>query len=448
MTAITSQTFPRNIPITLPTGFGGDRALRYALSDGSGNTGQSAAPEGLTYTAPTATTQGTITGTPSGMGTIHLTWTVSDTDSFTCAIGDCTILSFSITVDTDLVSSFGGEIFRIEPQIKSVTLRSRNRVRLEIDAYGIQDILDNDLLDGPISIAWSDGGVGGSFNKTKSGQVTYTAPNALGSHTLTATVVNGCFAEPEIGESKADAAARCSANFTIIIRRSTVSVQDDDPPLNPSGSIPSVIVDEDGTSYSVFTPVDGGGFLGEGFSITADSSAVADGEILGISMSRGDRASNTGASHQRYTLDGEEFAINVVDASGSPVSSYQLQTAAVACVPMPAAFRSNISKVSLVAMNDDDTFTVLSSKVKLTGEVIDVCGRVSTLPAKVAVGVEGAPADFPAPASEPSIGTPDTGGAAPPLNLLLLVLILNATLIVGLLMSILLGRITYKGART
>ncbi len=145
-------------------------------------------------------------------------------------------------------------------------------------------------------------------------------------------------------------------------------------------------------------------------------------------MANAGDASNIGSTHQRYTLMGDAFAIGLLDTSGQSVSAYRLNTYAEACVPMPDALRSNISDVSLVTINADGTLTVLTSNVKLSAGGVDVCGRISALPAVVAVGVEGAPSDFPTPIPAPALETPDTGGAAPSSTAVVLLLMLGFAL--------------------
>ena len=78
------------------------------------------------------------------------------------------------------------------------------------------------------------------------------------------------------------------------------------------------------TSTKVFTPVEGGTFTGEGYSLTVDAGAVPNGEFLGIRMSDEGAASNLGMTHQRYTLGGNMYAISAVDSSQATISSYVL----------------------------------------------------------------------------------------------------------------------------
>ncbi len=309
-----------------------------------------------------------------------------------------------------------GLVSRVEPAISSVTLRGGDSVRLAVDLYGAQDVLDNTLSQ-DVAITWSDGGAGGDFDTTAGRLVVYTAPSSPGTHTVTASVNGSCSGD-------------CSAEFSITVRRASASPPEADDPVNPSGEIPGVLTDSGGTAYAVFAPVEGGRFSGEGFGVSAQPGAVPDGEIIGINMSEEGGASNIGATHQRYTLMGSAYSIEVIDSAGAEVSAYRLDTYAEACVPLPDALRANISDVSLVAINDDGTLTILTSNVKIAADgSLDVCGRVSSLPATVAAGSEGAPADFPTPTPTPEIEEPDTGGTSPAPLALFLMLVLGAMLV-------------------
>ena len=323
--------------------------------------------------------------------------------------------------------------WRIEPSITSVTLRGGEKVRLSVDVYGIQDILDADIVDDDeeVTVEWTDSPGGGSFAKQGGRTALYTAPSSPGSHTITATVTDGgCFPAEGEGddiETDKEVAARCSASFEIVVRRASATGPADAAPVNPSGPIPSLLTDTSGTAHSVFTPEEGGDFAGDGFGISAGPGAVPNGEILGISMSAGDDAYNVGSTHQRYTLMGDSYDINLVNSSGAGISSYRLDSYAVACVPLPDSLRSDITNVALTAINEDGSLTILTSNVRLAGAGLEVCGRVSSLPATIAVGTSGAPPDFPPQPTEPEVESPDTGGTAPtPLSLFLMLMLGSA----------------------
>ena len=174
------------------------------------------------------------------------------------------------------------------------------------------------------------------------------APTPLPPHLAAASV------SQTLGD-RTDAEAReddCNASITVQVRRPSAPVAEEEAPVNPPGEIQSLIPDEDGNQYEVFTPVEGGTFDGgEGYSISVPSGAVPNGEYIGIRMSDGGAVSNLGMTHQRYTLGGNSYGVHAVDASGAAISSYALEDPASVCVPLPAAMRTNISQLALVAIN-------------------------------------------------------------------------------------------------
>ncbi len=98
---VDSQVYPRGVqikPLSLPRATGGDRPLSYALTP--------ALPEGLTFTRPTETSDGTITGTPTELHALTTyTLTATDTDEDTTDPP----VSFTLTVELeDLMPSFEG----------------------------------------------------------------------------------------------------------------------------------------------------------------------------------------------------------------------------------------------------------------------------------------------------------------------------------------------------
>ncbi len=324
------------------------------------------------------------------------------------------------------VSSAGGYglISRIEPTIRSVTVSQGDELRLSFDVYGRQDILDNGLADGHMFI-WNDDGAGGAFEAADHpNTIIYTAPTAHGGYTLTATSPDGaCMAGEDFEE-------RCSAKFTIIVRRSSAVLDQRPAPKNPVGVIPSVLVDAEGRQYEVLTPEEGGTFDGGGITLSADPGVVPNGEIVGVRIDVAGSASNIGETGQRYTLAGQWYHVIAVDADGALVSSYTLEAPLRVCLPLPPVLRSNIADIAMVASNTDDSLTILSGSVRIATSGTQVCAGLSTLPATVAVGHRGSPADLPTPTASPDeVETPDTGGTAPINGALLLPLIIGAAFI-------------------
>ena len=353
--------------------------------------------------------------------------------------------------------SRGGKILRIEPSITSVTVKPGTEVTLSVQVWGRQNLLDNGLTDrapsdGRPDFTWfSD--AGGSFSESdiradwRNGladdrEVRFTAPSNPGSFVIKASLDDAfdCLATQD-GETADDADARCSAEIEVTVRRTAYVAPEATVPVNPSGPIPEVLADTDGVAYAVFTPVDGGSFLGDGYWVTVEAGAVADGEYIGLSMTPIGDASNVGQHWHRYTLAGQTYAIGVVDASGSRVSDYALDEPLDFCLPLPVELRSNISDIVVAATNDAGEMTVLSSTVRITPEGPVVCGKLSSVPANVAVGKVGSPPtdEVSSDGSDDVDTLPDTGGSTPASSHVVLLMILGSLAIFGAA-SILLGQ--------
>ena len=317
-------------------------------------------------------------------------------------------------------------ILRIEPSIRSVTVSADDRLRLELHVHGVQNVLDNDL-EGVSYTVWSDGGGGGSFDGSGR-RVTYTAPSAPGVYSVTAELASTVCRGTQ---------GQCTARFEIRVRRPSATVLEPTAaPLNPVGDIPTVLVDGEGGQYEVFTPKDGGAFVGETFSIVAPTAAVSNGEIIGLRMAEAGAASNVGMTAQRYTLGGSRYEVSAVDAAGSAIASYALKAPAEVCVPLPAELRGNIRDIALVAINPDASLTILSARVIVNGPSLQVCANLSALPATVAVGTAGAPVALPTPTPVVLASTlPETGGYAPPFGAAAAIIVL----ILGLVAISMLG---------
>ena len=341
--------------------------------------------------------------------------------------------------------SRGGRISRIEPSIRAVTIGPGDLVRLSVQVWGRQNLLANDLADkapgdGRPEFTWfSD--AGGSFSESdiradwRNGladdrEVRFTAPSDPGTFVIRASLDDAfdCLAAQD-GETADEADARCSAEIEVTVRRPAYVAPEATVPVNPSGPIPEVLADTDGVAYAVFTPVDGGSFVGEGYWVTAGAGAVADGEYIGLSMTPIGEASNMRQTWHRYTLAGQIYEIGVVDANEERVSDYILEEHALVCVPMPDELRTNIADIVLISGNGEDDSTVLSTRVRVTlEEGVVVCGNLSSVPTTITAGKIGPPVE---PESEPSEleqeeELPDTGATAPGSSQLILLLILGA----------------------
>ena len=184
----------------------------------------------------------------------------------------------------------------------------------------------------------------------------------------------------------------------------------------------------------MFTPEGGGTFTGDTSSLKAGPGVVPNGEIVGLRIAEGGSASNEGKTYQRYNLGGNRYEISAVDASNNSVSSYGLSDAIDVCIPIPTALRSNISDLAIVAINSDDSLTVLSSRVRISAAAgTQVCGNLGSVPATIAAGTAGSPLPLPTevPDSGDASGLPATGGAAPSNDGMLWALILGLAIMVS-----------------
>lgn len=340
--------------------------------------------------------------------------------------------SFSVFVAAvvDVVAGGTGaieRISRIEPSIRSVTLSPGDVARLSFYIFGRQDILDSGLGEGHV-FAWDDGSAGGSFQSTgRSNEVVYTAPSSPGTHAVTVTSPSGACLTGEDADETVD---RCTAKFSITVRRPSAALEERPAPENPIGEVPSVLVDAEGRQYEVFTPVEGGLFDGGDVTISAEPGVVPNLEVVGVRADVAGPASNIGQSHHRYSLAGMWHEIRAVDADESAVSGYVLQSPMEVCLPLPDVLRSNISDVAVVSSKADGSLTILSSSVRIMASGTSVCGGLSELPASVAVGRLGSPADLPTPT--PEVGEtalPDTGGFVPGWFGLVLLMVLGVSLL-------------------
>ena len=323
-------------------------------------------------------------------------------------------------------------ILRIEPSIRAVTVGAGDEVMLSVEVYGRQEIHNNGLADKHQdderpAFTWSSGG-NGAFSEAdirpewQNGiaddrVVRFTAPSSAGTFAVEASLDGAlaCLAASD-DETAEDQAARCSARIEVtVLARPERSTSSTTTPVNPPEPIPETLTDSEGVAYAVFTPVDGGSFLGDGYSLVAGPGAVANGEFIGISMAEVGEATNVGKTWHRYTLGGSVYAVDVIDRAAQEVAGYVLSEPATACMPMPPELRGNISDIVLVKTDGEGESTVLSTRIRVSPEGVTVCGALSTLPANLAVAKTGAPPEIDEMHDETDATDdplPDTGGTA------------------------------------
>ena len=342
-------------------------------------------------------------------------------------------------------SSTGGtwvrlpEINSIKPAITEVSVRAGDVIRLEVDVYGLQDKVNNGLpdVDGSrLIFTWSDNPGGGGFaDPNDLRRVLYTAPSLPGTYTVRVEAQPDgiCYDHHKTTFDISDEdRAACIAMFTVRVARAAVDPDPPAEPVNPAGLIPTSLTDDAGTAYAVFTPVDGGTFTGEGVTVTADKGAVPDGELLGVAASVSPIAVPAPTPGARLTLSGRFYDVNGVQRNGeAPVSGYGLDDPLTVCLPLPAAFRANVSDIVIASRSADGSLGILSSKLRQTGGALMVCGSVGQLPATVAVAKTGIVEAPPEPIDPITGEPPDTGGTAPGVNLAVLMLWIGIAIGIG-----------------
>ena len=335
-------------------------------------------------------------------------------------------------------SSAPVDIFRIEPNVRTISIRTGDEVRLSVHVYGGQDKRDDSLGDADsVNFAWSSDG-GGSFSEsapagresngeTDDRKVLHTVPDTPGTYKVTASLDGSACAGNE---------DQCKAEFTITASRSvSVALSPTPVPCVLSGTVPSVLSDSSNVQYSVFTPADGGLFLSaeDGADVTAGAGSVPGCEYIGVRMDRGGDAADLNRAGNRYTLAGDVYSVTAVDSSGNEISDYEFSTPVQVCVPLPVGLRGSITELGMASINDDDSLTLLTHRIVSASDgAIRVCGALGSLPAEVAAAKRGEPeSPTPAPAMlSPTPESPDAGGASVPYSWVLLIAVLG----IGILM--------------
>ena len=296
-------------------------------------------------------------------------------------------------------SEDAGTIQEIKPFAPVLTfgVGHNDRVLLSIIVIG-PDGNEDQSLASTVDFTWS-ASAGELEVHYDTSHATYSIPEVLGTHTVTASAGSAC-----VGE-----ATDCNATFTIRVMRI-------DPPTScfwwNSGAVPIALIDAEGNQYEVFAPAVRGRIDGSNFRIVASCGDVPKGEYIGVRMFQNGPASNAGMSHHTYTLSGNQYKISIVDAEARPIASYALNSSVEVCIPVSDELRPNLSSIVMVTKNNEGTLTAMSSSVRISPSLI-ICGYTSTLPATIAVGIPGTPPPSLEPEPEPEPPLPVTGGVAP-----------------------------------
>ncbi len=333
-------------------------------------------------------------------------------------------------------------IMSIEPAVTAIRIWTGKQVVLTTEVYGVQGILDNDLADAEspddVWFDWVDNTRSADFtesidrpirinNEPDDREVLYQVPTIAGNYRVS---VNVPFAarckgpRAEIDETMEEAIARCTAEFDLIVRYPRDIHQELTPPVNPTGTIPSSVSNDLGTSCPVFTPEEGGAHDTPSYSIAADPGAVQNNTAVAICVEKSGPASNAGMTEHRYTLHGDLYSITAFDLDGQRMSEYDFNFPIEACIPLPDELRNRLSDVDLTVINRDSSLTVLQSTTVFSQGGIRACGYLGALHATVAVGAKGVPP------SAPAEILPDTGPGAPSLPRAILALVLGIVVII------------------
>ncbi len=331
------------------------------------------------------------------------------------------------------------EINSIKPTITEVNMRAGDTVRLEVNIYGLADILDNTLygkMDSKLYFTWTDNPSGGSFAAPNDQRrVIYTAPALPGTYRVMAEAgpdgICTDHHDTDFGITDADRES-CQATFTVRVTRSLSPTEPQAEPVDPAGPIPTKLSDSDDAEYDVFTPVAGGMFSGDGITVTAAKGAVPDRTLVGVRAAVSAEQAPAPTPGARMSISGNLYDILGVSANGQAVSGFKLDEPLSACLPLPTAFRSNISDVVIVERKTDGSYGILSSKLRQTAGGLNVCGGVSSLPATIGVAKLGVVPEPPATPTPEGTVPPETGGAAPSGVLVVLLLLVGLAVLTGI----------------
>ena len=333
------------------------------------------------------------------------------------------------------------EVHSIRPVVRSVTVRAGDSIALTVDIYDTQQGLDNSIpgKDGSkLRFRWSEQrSAGGTFaDPANTRRVTYTAPSTPGVYTVQAEAQPDgiCTSHHEgTAEITATERAQCIAIFTVRVSAIPAETAPRPDPVNPTGTIPTSMTDNEGTSYAVFTPADGGTFRGTDITVTAPAAAVPDRTVVGIAATVSDIRPDDPIPGATMSVAGSFYDIRALADSGDPpLPSYTLNEPATACLPFPQEFRADLSNVVVVQRQPTGELSLLSTTIRSVAGEITACGTLTKLPATIGVARLGLVPAEPAPAQSITPDTPDTGATAPGFALLLLAFLVGMLLLTGI----------------
>ena len=333
-------------------------------------------------------------------------------------------------------------IKRIEPAIRTITIETKNTVRLEVNVYDLQDGIANSDADSGTGVMygvtptfeWEELNAYGTFSDPNyRRQVLYTAPDLPGNYTITTQAgPDGiCVGHHEVPPTYED----CTTTITVQVINPPGVEETQIEPQNPAGIIPVSIDDSDGNTCAVFTPTEGGTAQSQDNSritVNAPPGAVPNNTIVAVCAQSVPAPNNTyDALRSRRVAFADPYAqITALDSQGHSLQQYSFEEPIQACVPFPQQFRSRIDMVSMVSLpqdNSNDLAVLTSTAFTDPTDGLRLCANLSDLPTTIA------PARFgvqPTPIPGPTLplSTIETGGTTPPANWTLAAAILVALL--------------------
>ena len=315
----------------------------------------------------------------------------------------------------------------VAPEIRNLSIRSGDQIRLSIAIYDVQNVRDDTLSQHEaIRIEWGSAD-GGDISSIDSGGTTdprmilWQAPNLPGQYTVTASIVPDWACSGEAHE--------CTATFTIRVIRGAHTPTPEPTPCPTSGIVPTSVTDTDGNAYTTITPAEGGEFVDERASVSVPRGAIIGCTYFGVRLYSLTTESRT--IYPGWTIAGSRYRADIVDVRGANLSNLALGRPASICVPLPTEFRASLTGITLLRQ-DGDSVAQLTTSVRLHPERgYTLCGKVSTLPAAVVAASPGSGTGADLPSPTPEAETPDTGGNSPTNAYILLALILGAAAVFG-----------------
>lgn len=323
-------------------------------------------------------------------------------------------------------------ISKVEPAISAVTITSGTKIRLRFDVYNYREVLDNELFSHrSLCFLWSSPSGGAFSESTGEGvvrngriddrEVVWRAPDETGQYIVAASMFPTAAC---IGEADA-----CRAHFNVTVIGPAETATPEPTPCRAIGPVPSALPDTEGNAYSVFTPADGGEFVGEGVRLTVPPGAVPGCTYIGL------RAfplpGLTRAEYSVWSTDGMRYSIEAVDSSGRKMPRAIMSRPVDVCVPLPQQFRSRLTGLTLLRLAGDAAQQLTSSVRRHPTDGYTLCGNVSSFPATVVAANHSGGTGSELPSPTPAADTPDTGGGSPTGAYVLMALVLGALSVFG-----------------